>query len=320
MLGRRQYRIKVLQALYAYFQGAEPRLEVAGKNLLTSIEKFHELYYLFFSFIFEVAHFYAYRMEESKTKFFPTPEELNPSLKFLENRLLTQLRNNKDLAAKISKYKFSWTEEQDMVRKVHQKLKSSKDLAEYLKSGQSSYMEDQDFLEKMFRKIIVKSPELQSYCEERNIFWYDDFDIAAVFVLKTMKLLTESFGESDQVANLLMKDADEDTKEDQKFILDLFKKTIIHSESLDKLIEPRTKNWELERIALTDIILIKMALIELMHFPQIPVKVTMNEYIEISKHFSSHKSKLFINGILDKLTTDLTEEKKILKTGRGLVT
>jgi len=320
MLGRRQYRIKVLQGLYAYFQGSEQRLDVAGKNLLTSVEKFHELYYLFFSFIFEVAHFYEHRLEESRTKFFPTPEELNPSRKFLENRLLLQLRQNKDLADKISKYKFSWTEEQDMVRKVHQKLKTSKELEEYLASGQSSYKEDQEFFEKMFRKFIVKSTALQNYCEERNIFWYDDYDGAAVSVMKTLKLLSGSFGENDLLVNLLVKDTNEESKGDQKFILDLFRKTILHSETLNKLVESRTKNWELERIALTDIILIKMALVELIHFPQIPVKVTLNEYIEISKQFSSDKSKLFINGVLDKLTTDLMEEKKIKKSGRGLVT
>lgn len=320
MLGRRQYRIKVLQSLYAYSQGGESRLEIAEKNLLKSIDKFTELYYLFFSFLFEVVHFYAYRMEESKTKFFPTAEELNPSHKLLENQVLIQLQQNRDLTDNISKWKFSWTEEQDMVRKVYQKLKTSKDLTEYLNSGKNSYREDQEFLEKVFRKFIAKSADLQSHCEERNIFWYDDYDIAAVFVLKTLKLLTESFTESDILINLLAKDRDDDPNDDQTFISDLFRKTIIHSEELDQLIEPRTRNWELERIALTDIILIKMALVELMHFPQIPIKVTLNEYIEISKQFSSYKSKLFINGILDKLVTDLTAEKIIRKTGRGLMT
>jgi N utilization substance protein B len=320
MLGRRHYRIKVLQALYAFFQGGEARIEAAERNLLNSLDKVYELYFLQLSFLLEVIHFYRFRMEESKTKFYPTPDEVNPSYKLSENRLIMQLQQNRQLADNQVKYKISWTEEQEMVRKIYQKLKASKDLAEYLGSGESSYREDQDFLEKLFRKFVAKSPDLQFYFEERNIFWDDDFEVAAVFVLKTIKLMSESFEERDSLTALLTKGQEPDPDDDRKFIIDLFRKTIMSSEEYDKLIDARTRNWELERIALTDILLIKMALTELTNFSQIPVKVTMNEYIEISKQFSSQKSKLFINGILDKLVSDLTEENKIRKTGRGLMT
>ncbi len=320
MLGRRHYRIKVLQALYAYFQGGEARIEVAEKNLLISLDKVYELYYLQLSFLLEVIHFYRFRMEESKTKFYPTPEEVNPSYKLSENRVLMQLQQNRDLAAQTGKYKISWTEEQDMVRKIYQKLKASKDLADYLNSGLNTYREDQEFLEKLFRKFIAKSADLQYYFEERSIYWDDDFEVAAIFVLKTIKLMSEDFREGDSLTALFNRDQEDNPEEDRKFILDLFRKTIINSEESDKLIDDRTRNWELDRIALTDILLIKMALTELTAFSQIPVKVTMNEYIEISKQFSSQKSKLFINGILDKLVLDLTAEKKIRKTGRGLMT
>jgi N utilization substance protein B len=320
MLGRRHYRIKVLQALYAYFQGGEARIEIAEKNLLNSLDKVYELYFLQISFLLEVIHFYRFRTEESKTKFYPTPEEVNPSYKLSENRLIMQLQQNVQLQDQMLKFRISWTEEQDMVRKVYQKLKAGKDLADYLNSGVSSYREDQDFLEKLFRKYIAKSPDLQFYFEERNIFWDDDFEVTAVFVIKTIKLMSESFTEKESLTGLLTKGQDVDEDEDRKFIRELFRKTIMNSEESDKLIDARTRNWELERIALTDILLIKMALTELTHFSQIPVKVTMNEYIEISKQFSSQKSKLFINGILDKLVSDLTEENKIKKTGRGLMT
>ncbi len=320
MLGRRHYRIKVLQALYAYFQGGEGRIEVAEKNLLNSIDKVYELYFLQLSFLLEVIHFYRFRTEESKTKFYPTPEEVNPSYKLSENRLILKLQENSDLKSQLEKYRVSWTEEQEMVRKAYQKLKAGKDLGEYLNSGTSSFREDQDFLEKLFRKFIAKSADLQFYFEERSIFWDDDFEVAAVFVLKTIKLMSESFGEKDSLTDLFTKGEEDDSEDDRKFIRDLFRKTIINTDESDKLIDARTRNWELERIALTDILLIKMALTELTSFSQIPVKVTMNEYIEISKQFSSQKSKLFINGILDKLVTDLTEEKKIRKTGRGLMT
>ncbi len=320
MIGRRHYRIKVLQALYAWFQGGEDRIDVAEKNLLNSIDKVYELYFLQLSFLLEVVHFYGYRLEEAKTKFFPTPQEINPSYKLLENLLLKQLQENVDISRNIAKYKISWTEEQEMVRKVYQKLKTSKDHQEYLQTESHSYREDQEFLDKIFGKYIAKSSDLQFYCEERNIFWYDDFDVAALFVLKTIKQLTPAFSSADTVSTLFNRDQTDDPEEDQKFIRDLFRKTILSSESFTALIEARTKNWEIDRIALTDIILIKMALTEFISFSQIPVKVTLNEYIEISKQFSSQKSKLFINGILDKLVTDLTQEKQIIKTGRGLMT
>ena len=320
MLGRRHFRIKVLQSLYAYFLGGEARIEVAEKNLLLSIDKVYELYFLQLSFLLEVIHFYKFRMEESKSKYFPTDEELNPSQKLLENRVIVQLQQNREIADMIARYKISWTEEQEMVRKVQQKLKTSKDLSDYLNSGVSSFEEDQDFAGKLFRKFIVKSGDLESFCEERNIHWADDYDVAAIFILKSFKLMNVNFSERDSLPGLLTKDSGTDEADDRKFLLDLFRKTIKHSEEFEKLIDARTKNWELERIALTDIILIKMALAEFLHFSQIPVKVTMNEYIEISKEFSSVKSKSFINGILDKLVTDLTEDKKIKKTGRGLMT
>lgn len=320
MLGRRHYRIKVLQALYAYFQGGEARVEVAEKNLLNSLDKVYELYFLQISFLLEVIHFYRFRMEESKTKFYPTPEEVNPNYKLSENRLILQLQQNTHLRDQFLRYKISWTEEQEMVRKVYQKMKAGKDIAEYLASQVNSYQEDQAFLEKLFRKFIARSAELQFYFEERSIFWDDDFEVAALFVIKTIKLMSESFADHDTLTGLFSKGQEEDPDDDRKFIVELFRKTILNSEESDKLIDARTRNWELERIALTDILLIKMALTELMNFTQIPVKVTMNEYIEISKRFSSYKSKMFINGILDKLVSDLTAENRILKTGRGLMT
>lgn len=320
MLGRRHYRTKVLQALYAWFQGGENRPDVAGKNLLNSIDKVYELYYIHLSFLLEVVHFYRFRLEESKLKFYPTPEELNPSYKFSENLLIRQLQQNADLGRRFEQYKISWTEEQEMVRKVYQKLKTSKDHQEYIASADSSYDGDRAFLELVFRKFIAKSPDFQYYCEERNIFWSDDFEVAALFVLKTFRLMTPEFRESDTLESLFTREQADDPAEDRKFIIELFRETIRQSDESNKLIDARTRNWELDRIALTDIIILKMALAELTKFSQIPVKVTLNEYIEISKQFSSQKSKLFINGILDKLVQDLTAENKIKKTGRGLMT
>ena len=319
MLGRRHYRIKVFQALYAWFQGGEIRQDVAERTLLQSIDKIIELYYLQLSFFLEVIEFYRIRSEDAKNKFYPTEEELNPNLKLLENSIIVDLQQNKELQKKIRDYKFSWTEEQEMVRKIYLKVRSLKDLRTYFNQTESSFEDDRDIVYRIFKKCISKSTELQFYCEERNIFWVEDYQSAALFILKTLKQIPENFLETQSLDSLFPKDEDDDPKEDKKFIVELFQKTIAQSDKLEKMIRLKTKNWELERIALTDIILIKMAMIELMQFPSIPIKVTMNEYIELSKLFSTPKSKLFINGLLDKLVEDLNKEKKIKKKGRGLL-
>jgi N utilization substance protein B len=193
-------------------------------------------------------------------------------------------------------------------------------MKEYLNSENSSFNEDKAIVYKLFRKFIARSSELQFYCEERSIHWTSDYDLAAIFIQKTIQLIPEEFSEEEAFTSLLNKDEDMDPADEQRFILDLFRTTIVHSEEFEKMIEGKTKNWEIDRIALTDIILIKMALTELIHLPTIPIKVTLNEYIDISKNYSTPKSKLFINGILDKLVETLTSEDKINKRGRGLMT
>ncbi len=319
MLGRRHYRIKVFQALYAWFQGGESRKDVAERNLIQSIEKIIELYYLQISFFLEVIEFYRMRSEDAKNKFYPTEEELNPNLKLLKNSFILSLQQNKNLQKQIRDYKFSWTEEQEMVRKIYLKVRNLKDLRTYLSHNESSFEDDRDIVYRIFKKCIAKSTELQFYCEERNIFWVEDYQSAALFILKTFKQIPEDFSETQSLVSVFIKDEDDDPKEDKKFIVELFRKTIAQSEKIEEVIRLKTKNWELERIALSDIILIKMAMVELMQFPSIPVKVTMNEYIELSKLFSTPKSKLFINGLLDKLVEDMKKEKKLKKKGRGLL-
>ncbi len=319
MLGRRHYRIKVLQALYAYFQGGETRLEIAEKNLMKSIEMVYQLFGLQFSFLFELMHFYEYRMEESKNKFYPTADELNPSLKLLQNRLLKILMENEPLKKQIERYSISWTEEQDMVRKTSMKLKASKDLQTYFNSGENSFEDDRNYLIRIFRKNVANNSDLRSFCEERSIHWHDDFDIISGYAIKALMIIPENFSPKSDIIDLFTKDNEDEAAESNEFISSLFRKTIMHSEEFEKLISSRSKNWELERIALTDVIILKMALAEVLYFKQIPVKVSLNEYIEISKHFSTQKSKQFINGILDKLVADLREQDLVKKSGRGLI-
>ena len=320
MIGRRYYRTKVLQALYAWFQGGEERIEIAEKNLLHGIEQFYELYFLFFSFFIEITDFYRKRIEDARHKFLPTAEELNPSQKFFQNRIVRSILSNKDLQHQKNRYRFSWTEDQEMIRKVFLKIRNSKDMKDYLASGISSFNEDQETVHKLVRKYIARSPEFRSYCEERSIHWSYDFNLASLFVQKTVLLMHEQFSDSSSFLDLFNKEEDGDPAEEERFITDLFRKTILHSDEYEEMIRLKTKNWEIERIAMTDIILLKMGIAELINFPTIPVKVTLNEYIDISKNFSTPKSKIFVNGILDKIIETLQAENKIKKHGRGLIT
>jgi N utilization substance protein B len=319
MLGRRHFRVKVLQSLYAFFQGGEPRIQIAEKNLLKSVEMVYQLFCLEYSFFFEVMHFYESRMEDAKNKFYPTDEELNPSTKLLQNRLLKVLTENEHLEKEIRNYSISWTQEQEMVRKTVMKMKSSKELLAYLNSGKDSIEEDRSILIKLFRKHVANNSDLYTFCEERDIHWHDDFDVVSGFAIKALMIIPEDFSPQSQLYQLFSRDNEEETSEGEEFLKQLFNLTVLHSGEFEKLIEERTRNWEIDRIALTDVIILKMALTELLFFPHIPVKVTLNEYIEISKHFSTQKSKQFINGILDKLVTDLSEQDRIKKTGRGLI-
>ena len=319
MLGRRHFRIKVLQGLYAYFQGGESRIGQAEKQVLISIEKIVDLYYLQISFFLEVIDAYEQRMEDAKKKFYPTPEEVNPNTRLLDNQVICILQENRPLKRKIESLKLNWADDTENIRKVRVRIRQSKEYREYLDSKESSFDADRKFVGKILKKIVLRSPELQFYCEERSIHWIDDFEIAATLVVKTIKLLPEDFPEDRSLETLFTRAHPEEAEEEHRFIVDLFRKTILHSEEFEKLIEGRLKNWELDRIALTDIILIKMALTEFLHFPTIPTKVTLNEYIELSKHFSTSKSKMFVNGILDKLLSDLIETDRIKKEGRGLI-
>jgi N utilization substance protein B len=240
-------------------------------------------------------------------------------MRFLENPVIRMIRENDEVQRQIRRLKINWADEQEMVRKVYLKIREGRDMKSYLESGKSSFREDKEIVYQVFRKAIAKSEALQFCLEEKNIHWSIDFDAVILFVLKTIRMLPEDFPSTSSLIGLFRKEEEDDPAGDRKFITGLFRKVITGSDEYEKMIAGKARNWELDRIALTDIILIKMALAELLHFPTIPIKVTLNEYIEISKSFSSPKSKTFINGLLDKLVEDLKAEDRIRKKGRGLI-
>jgi len=319
MLSRRHLRIKALQALYAYFITQNLDFVVGEKNMLKSTEKIYGLVAYQLSFLTELIKFAAMRSEEAKKKYFPTEEELNPNLKFLENSLIRQLSENRDFQRKANAYKINWIDEQEMVRKIFNEIRDSKTYKRYMTSGISSFTEDRNFILRIFKAFVAPSESLESFYEEMDIYWADDLDVANTLVLKIISGFKDNQDEFEPLPDLFSVEGKDDPEEDKKFLLQLYRKTIVKSKEFEKIIEEKASNWDLDRIALMDIILIKMALAEFMDFPSIPLKVTMNEYIELSKYYSTPKSRVFINGILDNLIIDLKKENKIIKTGRGLI-
>ncbi len=318
MLSRRHLRIKVLQAVYAFFQSDNGDLAKGEKQLLISIEKIRELYIHQLSFLIEIRDFALKRSEENKKKFFPTDDDLNPNMRFIENSALIQLEDNREFRRLRDKLRVNWSNEPEMVRKAYLSLKDSAYYQKYMDRKESSYVLDQEMLVKIVKKTLSGYDLLENYYEDKSVYLaFDAYHIANLLLMKLLKSMKEADDEYTALPELLK--SNEDEEEDKVFVINLFRKTILNSEKYEELIDEKAKNWELDRIAMMDRILIKMALAEILAFPSIPVKVTLNEYIEISKYYSSSKSKVFINGILDKLIADLKEKKLIKKTGRGLL-
>jgi N utilization substance protein B len=308
-----------MQSLYAYFQSDENRMDIAERNLIKSIDKLYELYIYQLSILFELVEFTKQRLEENKQKYVPTEEDLNPSTKFIDNRLIKQLASNNSFVLHYNELKINWSEEQDIFRSLYQKMKETTAYIEYMNSEKSSYAADKKIILQLFRRLIISDEKLENYFEDKNIYWADDYQTVAMMVLKTLDSFTEDKNEYYELPGLYKEEDRTNANDDKNFIKELFRKTIINNAKYNEIIENHMNNWEIERIAVIDKILIKMAIVEFIDFPSIPIKVTLNEYIEISKGFSDDNSKIFINGILDKIITDLKTNKSISKLGRGLV-
>jgi len=319
MLTRRQFRIKVLQAVYAFHQGEGERIDVAERQLLKSIERIHELYIYQLSLLVDLMEFFKTRLEESKNKYLPSEEDLNPSTRFIDNLFMSQLASNMHFIKYRKQFKISWADDTEMIRKFCQAIRESVFYKNYMLAPECGYKDDKDVLIHIFNDIIVESPVLQSLYEEKSIYWIDDLELANFMVNKTIKGYRASWDNFAELPYVYKSQDERDPESDREFVVRLFRKTILNNTELEKMVDEKAHNWDVERIAIIDILLLKMALAELIEFPAIPVKVTLNEYIELAKVYSTPKSNVFINGILDKLIFKLKENGRIVKTGRGLM-
>jgi N utilization substance protein B len=316
MLNRRHLRIKVLQILYAYFQTEDRDAYRSEKELWRSIEKMYDLYLYYLLTFGEQVAFAEKRIEERQNKVRPTQEDLNPNRKFADNKIFREFMNNSDLKKQAEFYKINWVGglENDLMKKLFLQISETELYQDYLNNGLNSFEDDKQFALNLFKTEIANFELLHDFFENKSIYWMDDIDLVCSMVLKTIKQIPES-GETEIPVLTLFKDEEDE----RRFTEVLFRQTISDDQKNDELIQKLTENWELERIAKMDIILIKMALTELTALTSVPKKVTLNEYIEISKFYSTPKSQVFINGILDKAVELLDKDGKLKKTGRGLI-
>lgn len=314
MLNRRHLRIKVLQALYAFFQNDKRDVLASEKEMFGAIDRIYDLYLSLLLTFGELKAKGEHRIEENKKKMLPTDEDLNPNRKFVDSKVIDILEDQPELRSQSELRKVNWlgAEEQEIFRKMYFEIRESETYFEFMNNGEEGFEEDVSFAVQLFKNDIANFPLLYDYYEEKSIHWMDDIDLACSMVIKTLK----GFEEDGENKILPLYKPDDDEKE---FVKDLFRQTIAKSEENLKLIDELTQNWDLDRIAKMDVILMEMAITELQVFQNIPKKVTLNEYIEISKFYSTPKSNVFINGVLDKAIDRLEKENKIQKVGRGLM-
>nr|WP_039866998.1 transcription antitermination factor NusB [Pedobacter sp. BAL39] len=314
MLNRRHLRIKALQNIFAWHMTDKKDLASSKKALMQSIDSVYEMYIWMLSLLIEVTEYTSIDAIERSNKHLPTAEDLNPNMKLLHNKFAVTLKENPDFIAMVNKYKINWMSDPEFVKTIFNTLKTTPEYVAYLADEDNSLEESKTIIKYIFRKIILKSHSIIQAFEDKFINWSVDKEVMQGMVAKTLK----NFVNEDPFKNKLTP-ISQDWEEDRKFVEDLFAYTLRKDKEYQELIADRTKNWESERIALMDTILMKMAICELMNFPSIPVKVTINEYLDLSKDYSTPKSNSFINGILDKILGDLKRTDSIHKIGRGLI-
>lgn len=312
MLTRRHIRVKVMQSVYSLNQTKHADLEKQEKFLLYSLDQMLDLYVLLLqSMVAMRDHAEAY-MLKSQLKHLATKEEKNPSRRFVDNRAIQLLAENNFLQEFLKKKKLNyWKEDDEYIAILFNAMIEKEWYRDYISEKDTTLASDRKFLVKLYKEIIAPNEKLYEYLEDKRLTWIDDFPIVNTAIVKMLgKLSTEN---TSAVIPSIYKN-----EEDRDYALQLFKKVVLNDEKLEAKIDGKTPNWDKERIAEIDLIILKMGIAEFLYFPSIPVRVTINEYLEVSKEYSTPKSSIFINGILDKLVKELQENKSLNKMGRGL--
>ncbi|WP_435050350.1 transcription antitermination factor NusB [Formosa sp. S-31] len=314
MLNRRHIRVKVMQTIYAFNGGESDDFSKDQKFLVQSLEDMYNLYLLQLSLLIEVQKKAEDVLDKSSLKHLPTAEDKNPNRKFVNNEVLQLLKNNRALKDAIEQYGVkNWDLDDEYVEVIYKAILASDIYKEYMQTRTSDFKEDKHFVVDVFKEIVAPNEKLYDYLEDKNLTWLDDLPTVNTNILKLLRKVKPTVADN-YFTPKLFKDLD-----DKEFAIKLFKKTILNQSKLNEAIDQKAKNWEAERIAQIDYILMQMAVCEIQNFPSIPVKVSINEYLEIAKEYSTPKSSIFINGILDKLVKEYQEKGTLNKVGRGLM-
>lgn len=313
MLNRRQIRIKTMQIIFAYYSEDKPDVVKYEKILFESFNRFRDLYIALLLLPAEMQAKAIEKIEAGMNKKLPSHEDLHPNTKFVTNNLVRILANSKVLDKVSNEIHIRWRDNDDLLRAMFKSLIESEDYKEYMASKERGFEHDRDFLLRFLRRELINFEHMHDWLEEIGIFWNDDLDLASSMALKTLKTIKES---DNDITLMPLWKADDDEEEYTK---QLFRRTLALGAESEKMIAENAPNWEADRIATMDMVILKMALAEAQTFESIPLKVTMNEYIELANYYSTPKSNVFINGLLETLFSKLMADGKIKKIGRGLV-
>ena len=307
MINRVLIRLKVIQVIYAYYQNGGKNLEAAEKELFYSLSKAYDLYKYLLLLMIEVTQFADRRIDNRRHKLRPTEEDLNPNTRFIDNAFMAQLMQNAQLEEFRANQKRSWDDEGDFVKHLFERIEETKAYQEYMAKETLTYEDDRELWRKLYRSTIAQNEEIDEILEEQSLYWNDDKAIVDTFVRKTIKRFEPENGAGQE----LMPEYKDD--EDKEFARRLLRTAITGAEAYRKLMENNAKNWDMERFAFMDILIMQVALAEIMAFPTIPTSVTLNEYVEIAKMYSNPERGGFINGMLDGIVNQLKSENKLNK-------
>ena len=311
MLSRRLLRVKVAKNLYAHLKSGSDNLKASEKNLVESIDKAYDLYFQMMSLIVEVARYAESRIEINKNKKLPTYEDLNPNRRFVDNAVVHLIANSDSVNDILASRKLSWAPYADAVKDVYNRMVESEYYKRYMSASISTFSDDRRFVEE-FYTALEEDEALNDLVNDMSLLWTDDYGFALYMVVRTVQNLKQSHTE----VKVLPKFKSDD---DLDFAKTLFVKALVNYEDNQEIVDRYTSNWDVERVVFMDSLIISIAVAELMYFDSIPVKVTLDEWIEIAKYYSSPTSSTFVNGVLDKIVADLQQDGRIKKSGRGLL-
>ena len=307
MINRVLIRIKVLQILFACSQNQDNDLATVEKELSFSLKKAYDLYFFLLRLMVEITEWQRQKLDMAKHKYLPTQEELNPNLRLVQNRFIAQLMHNKTFISYTEENAISWVNNREIIKHLLGTILESDIYKEYISSANDDYEEDKEFWRKILKQVICQNENFLQDLEDMSIYWNDDLGIIETFVLKTIRRFEEENGEDQELFPMFK------NEDDREFAIQLLRASLLNENEYNAEINKYLKNWDMERIAGMDMVILRTAIAEIFNFPTIPTTVTLNEYIEIAKAYSTPKSAIFINGILDAMVKNLKAENKLLK-------